>query len=221
MEHAPKCLSGASVPPFDFSLPEGESRALHMRLHNSHKITADVRDFPCKRAENKAVSSLGFIDKFFVNLAKFDAVLCFYSIKSLVGNRAACRDCEHSAVSVPLHALMKPVIENPWTHWQLPRMFIISRQHTEYRLDILPCNLPKIPCTRQNFHHIVQCITLKRRHRDKMLRQHVQTLYRRMNMLYTALSCKLCSHAAGDTLRRRPWKQVHDACPPRIVSSAP
>lgn len=40
-------------------------------------------------------------------------------------------------------------------------------------------------------------------------------------MLYTALSCKLCSHAAGDTLRRRPWKQVHDACPPRIVSSAP
>ena len=100
-------------------------------------------------------------------------------------------------------------------------MLIVSRQHTEYRLDILSRNLPKIPCTRQNFHHFIQCITAKSCHRDKVLCQHIQTLCGRMNLLDTALSGKLCCHAAGYALCRRSRKQIHDACPPRVVPGAP
>ena len=116
---------------------------------------------------------------------------------------------------------MNSVIQHSWTYRNILCMFIISCQHLKHCFYIPLCNHTKRPSPRKYLHHFIQLITAVRCHGNQVLRQHIQTFSRWMQMLHTTFSSQLSRHTARDTFWRRTRKKIHHADPPRIVPCTP
>ena len=180
-----------------------------------------MHDLPAKRTENETVALLCFIDKFFVRFPYFNAIFRSDRIKSFIRNRSARGNGEHPAITVSFHFFMNPVIQNPGSGRNIPFMLVIPCQHFQHRLYVSSRYVTKRPCSGQYFHNFIERIAFKSRHGNEMLRQYIQTAFRRIHPFHAPVSCKLRSQTAQNAFRRRPRKHIHGACSERIMSRPP